>query len=373
MQSFELELLSMRAEHSQKVKATPIVSDYKSKDCINSLPSIAVSRLKEILPVNSLTTPNTKLFFPHHGDSFEVVVNLEGENIDTMIKECFKKDNPSLALNYFNTLIAIDKIKPDATIYCLVINYLCKKNEVAEVLKIVNEISIPITAAFLVTLIYGLAIDAKDPKLAISFFTLVEKHNIKPNIDLYQAMLDAWMEIDAEKAKIFFKKKKLAIFYKKNFIDCRKLSNGWSFVQILAHIDANKNTSKDFIVCLGKKLQSNDNEFYKKCDYILEKAKIYRDYFINYRITFQKYPGHINFKFKLESAKTDANESKEHFGRLLYKKTSSKKFLQKNPKLINSSHEHKNNFPINKWDKTTRKSLRNDSFRENLLLLRYEK
>jgi hypothetical protein len=35
MQDFELESLSMGVDHSQKVKATPIGSDYSSKDCVN--------------------------------------------------------------------------------------------------------------------------------------------------------------------------------------------------------------------------------------------------------------------------------------------------------------------------------------------------
>jgi hypothetical protein len=38
MQSFELESLLMGAEHSQKVKAAPIESDYSSKDCITLSP-----------------------------------------------------------------------------------------------------------------------------------------------------------------------------------------------------------------------------------------------------------------------------------------------------------------------------------------------
>ncbi len=44
MQDFELESPPMGVDHSQKVKATPIGSDYSSKDCINLLPSTAVSR-----------------------------------------------------------------------------------------------------------------------------------------------------------------------------------------------------------------------------------------------------------------------------------------------------------------------------------------
>ena len=44
-QSFESESLLMGADHSKKLKAAPIESDYGSKDCLNSLSSTAVSRL----------------------------------------------------------------------------------------------------------------------------------------------------------------------------------------------------------------------------------------------------------------------------------------------------------------------------------------
>ncbi len=47
MQDFELESLIIRGEHSQKVKAPPIVSDYGSKDCVNLSPSTAVSRMSQ--------------------------------------------------------------------------------------------------------------------------------------------------------------------------------------------------------------------------------------------------------------------------------------------------------------------------------------
>jgi O-succinylbenzoic acid--CoA ligase len=50
MQDFELESLSMGVDHSQKVKATPIESDYSSKNCVNLLSSTAVSRFKESHP-----------------------------------------------------------------------------------------------------------------------------------------------------------------------------------------------------------------------------------------------------------------------------------------------------------------------------------
>ena len=46
MQNFEFESLLTGGEHSQKVKAPPIVSDYSSKDCVNLSSSTAVSRIK---------------------------------------------------------------------------------------------------------------------------------------------------------------------------------------------------------------------------------------------------------------------------------------------------------------------------------------
>jgi hypothetical protein len=44
MQGFELESLLMEGDHSQKVKAAPIRSDYGSKDCVNLSSLTAVSR-----------------------------------------------------------------------------------------------------------------------------------------------------------------------------------------------------------------------------------------------------------------------------------------------------------------------------------------
>ena len=46
MQDFDSESLLMGGDHSQKVKAPPIKSDYGSKDCVNLSSSTAVSRLK---------------------------------------------------------------------------------------------------------------------------------------------------------------------------------------------------------------------------------------------------------------------------------------------------------------------------------------
>ena len=45
MQDFESESLLMGADHSQKVKAAPIKSDYGSKDCVDLSSSTAESRL----------------------------------------------------------------------------------------------------------------------------------------------------------------------------------------------------------------------------------------------------------------------------------------------------------------------------------------
>jgi len=44
MQDFELGSLWVGIEHSQKVKAIPIESDYSSKDCVNLSSSTAVFR-----------------------------------------------------------------------------------------------------------------------------------------------------------------------------------------------------------------------------------------------------------------------------------------------------------------------------------------
>ena len=47
MQDSESESLAMGVDHSQKVKAAPIASDYGSKDCVNLSSSTAVSRLNK--------------------------------------------------------------------------------------------------------------------------------------------------------------------------------------------------------------------------------------------------------------------------------------------------------------------------------------
>ncbi len=46
MQNFESESLPIGGDHSQKVKAPPIGSDYGSKDCVNLSSPTAVSRFK---------------------------------------------------------------------------------------------------------------------------------------------------------------------------------------------------------------------------------------------------------------------------------------------------------------------------------------
>ena len=45
MQDFELESLTTGGDHSQMVKAPPVVNDYGSKDCVNLPSSTAVSRV----------------------------------------------------------------------------------------------------------------------------------------------------------------------------------------------------------------------------------------------------------------------------------------------------------------------------------------
>ena len=48
VQDFESESLTIGVEHSQKVKATPSVSDYGSKDCAFCPDPTAVSRLNRV-------------------------------------------------------------------------------------------------------------------------------------------------------------------------------------------------------------------------------------------------------------------------------------------------------------------------------------
>jgi exodeoxyribonuclease V beta subunit len=63
MQDFELESLLMEGDHSQKVKALPIRSDYGSKDCVNLSSSTAVSRLKAPPSVSVITLSFTTASF----------------------------------------------------------------------------------------------------------------------------------------------------------------------------------------------------------------------------------------------------------------------------------------------------------------------
>ena len=48
MKDFESESLATGVDHSQKVKATPIASNYGSKDSVNLSPSTAVSRFNSL-------------------------------------------------------------------------------------------------------------------------------------------------------------------------------------------------------------------------------------------------------------------------------------------------------------------------------------
>ena len=61
VQDFESESLGMGAEHSQKVKAAPIPSDYGSKDCAFWPTPIAVSRFKEVQKAPTVLTPHTAI------------------------------------------------------------------------------------------------------------------------------------------------------------------------------------------------------------------------------------------------------------------------------------------------------------------------
>jgi len=57
MQDFELESLTNGGEHSQKVKAPPLVGDYSSKDCVNLPSSTAVSRFMYHYTNENSTSP----------------------------------------------------------------------------------------------------------------------------------------------------------------------------------------------------------------------------------------------------------------------------------------------------------------------------
>jgi hypothetical protein len=68
MQDFDLELLEMGADHSQKVKAAHITSDYSSKDCVTLSSSTAVSRL--IHPILTLSNTSAEKDFQLDGKMF---------------------------------------------------------------------------------------------------------------------------------------------------------------------------------------------------------------------------------------------------------------------------------------------------------------
>jgi FkbM family methyltransferase len=80
MQDFELESLSMRVDHSQKVKATPIESDYSSKDCVNLLSSTAVSRIITSLDLKSFLRSLVLLLLFQTGLSASVPAYIENWN-----------------------------------------------------------------------------------------------------------------------------------------------------------------------------------------------------------------------------------------------------------------------------------------------------
>ena len=56
MQDFESESLLMGAEHSKKVKAAPVKSDYGSKGCVDLASSTAESRFKITFMIEGITT-----------------------------------------------------------------------------------------------------------------------------------------------------------------------------------------------------------------------------------------------------------------------------------------------------------------------------
>ena len=64
IQDLELESFPIGVEHSQKVKATPIETDYGSRDCVNLAPSTAVSRIMGIDPGTVVTGYGIVLISP---------------------------------------------------------------------------------------------------------------------------------------------------------------------------------------------------------------------------------------------------------------------------------------------------------------------
>ena len=70
MQDFDSESLSMGADHSQKVKAAPIRSDYGSKDCVKLLSSTAVSRF------NLLDVEVERNAFGRQAESFQTDLDI---------------------------------------------------------------------------------------------------------------------------------------------------------------------------------------------------------------------------------------------------------------------------------------------------------
>ncbi len=76
MQDFELESLTIGGEHSQKVKAPPIVRDYGSKSCITLSPSTAVSRFIKSVQYHHIVYPkdqNHPIFFIDRKDAKEFI------------------------------------------------------------------------------------------------------------------------------------------------------------------------------------------------------------------------------------------------------------------------------------------------------------
>ena len=74
VQDFESESLAIGVEHSQKVKATPIASDYGSKDCAFWPDPTAVSRLKVAARASPLSQAQIKEVLDPLGMAYETVL-----------------------------------------------------------------------------------------------------------------------------------------------------------------------------------------------------------------------------------------------------------------------------------------------------------
>jgi hypothetical protein len=89
MQDFELESLKTGGDHSPKVKAPTVLSDYGSKDCVNLTSSTAVSQLNQhsYRQLIRILCKNSELFFFPEGKNVEVVEQMD--QVDCLIQEEF--------------------------------------------------------------------------------------------------------------------------------------------------------------------------------------------------------------------------------------------------------------------------------------------